>query len=232
MLPSAGPSCLNDAVLLVLPFGLCLQSLVKVEVHGFTWALPVCPLLPSLRWGGSGMRGLLVAHSISCLRVFCSSLNFRWAGSSLLFLQHLCRLQSELILEEQKSGAISNLLRKELGRRQTPALWHAEGWALAELCQCCPHGSPWACVRPFGPALLLPASSWNKAVAVLGVGPAGDAGCRLRRGRCVHSPGFKHGYQTPQGHRLSQDIPWLVPADPGGRPGQGAALPLHDCSHK
>lgn len=39
--------------------------------------------------------------------------SFRWAGGSLVLLQHLCRLQSELILEEQESGAISNLLREE-----------------------------------------------------------------------------------------------------------------------
>lgn len=101
-------------------------------MHGFIWHSPhVPPTLPVLRWGGSGMvrvaRGSF-HPSVSC--VFCSSLNFRWAGSSLLFLQHLCRLRSELILEQQKSGAISNLLRKELGKRQTVALWHAEDWAL------------------------------------------------------------------------------------------------------
>lgn len=76
--------------------------------------------------------------SVSC--VFCSSLSFRWVGSSLLFLQHLCRLRSELILEEQKSGAISNLLRKELGKSRHQ-LCGTQGTGLfAGLSQCCPHG--------------------------------------------------------------------------------------------
>lgn len=75
------------------------------------------------------MLRVLVAPSILLSPVFCPSLDFRWAGSS-LFLQRLCRLRSELILEEQKSGAISNLLRKELGERQTAALWCAKDWAV------------------------------------------------------------------------------------------------------
>lgn len=95
--------------------------------------------------------------SVSC--VLCSSLNFRWAGSSLLFLQHLCRLQSELILEEQKSGAISNLLRKELGKRQTAALWHAKGWAQTGLSPQWPMG---LCISV---AFLGKHSCWDKAMA-------------------------------------------------------------------
>lgn len=74
--------------------------------------------------------------SVSC--VFCSSLNFRWAGSSLLFLQHLCRLRSELILEEQKSGAISNLLRKDLGKSRHHLCGMQRTGLFAELGQCVP----------------------------------------------------------------------------------------------
>lgn len=60
-----------------------------------------------------------------------------------------------------------------------------------------------------------------------GSGECGSSAVLYRTGRCVHSPGFKHGYQTPQGAQAAPGCllgqhcgqlrwvrPWHMPADP------------------
>lgn len=108
---------------------------------------------------GPGGRQEPCPHAAPCW-------SFRWAGSSSVLLQHLCRLQSELILEEQKSGAISNLLREEFIKSRQQLHCTQSAGLLADCQALCAVGlhEPrlnGICV----PAALLTARSSHKALA-------------------------------------------------------------------
>lgn len=117
-------------------------------------ALDIKPV-PSQSWCVEGAQGRGGGAGAGGPGAFCTWLKLRVGGSSLVLWQQLCRLQPELILEEQKSGAISNLVQEEfikssrsdaacrgLGAVWAPvsappcSLWLCEPKAVQHLCAC------------------------------------------------------------------------------------------------